>query len=350
MQSLNEKVFHTAYGEKKIAIHVMDILGLNEELDVMTVSSFINGYRPSRGTVIKALYDSGISVEKLSEKPKIDLRDSIHVWLSDEITEAKLPIRHVACIELNSLTSEKETQKERETRILSSIQGYFHMLEIASLSGMKIEKIGLPILGTGRQKVSLDLIMIPMLNECIRFLENNKQIKEIHIITIDQNAAYQFAKALDQSYVIARNEEQISQNNLTNKDSLVFISYSSSDKNIADNLCAKLESKGMKVWYAPRDIVENDYASAIVNAITHCTHFVVILSQNSLKSQHVLNEIDIAFSELKRNIRFKPLKIDEESLGAAFTYYLSRQHWMDAHVPPLEKRLDEFVQKLINDN
>ena len=78
--------------------------------------------------------------------------------------------------------------------------------------------------------------------------------------------------------------------------------------------------------------------------------FTIHLSQNSLQSQHVLNEIDIAFSELKRNIRFKPLKIDEESLGAAFTYYLSRQHWMDAHIPPIEKRLDEFVQKLIEDN
>lgn len=133
MQSLNEKIFHTAFGDKKIAIHVMDILDLDEELDVMTVSSFINGYRPSLGTVIKALYDSGISVEKLSEKPKIDLRDSIHVWMSDEIKGAKLPIRHVACIEMNSLSSEIVTQKERETRILSSRRTYYRVTREARI-------------------------------------------------------------------------------------------------------------------------------------------------------------------------------------------------------------------------
>ena len=39
--------------------------------------------------------------------------------------------------------------------------------------------------------------------------------------------------------------------------------------------------------------------------------------------------------------------IDEEEMGPSFRYYLSRQHWMDAHVPPLEKRLDECVAKIL---
>ena len=88
---------------------------------------------------------------------------------------------------------------------------------------------------------------------------------------------------------------------------LAFISYSSADKNIADNLCSKLEQNGVCVWYAPRNIDTADYASAIVKAITNCTHFIVIISHNSLQSQHVLNEIDLAFQELRRKIRFYPL-------------------------------------------
>ena len=41
---------------------------------------------------------------------------------------------------------------------------------------------------------------------------------------------------------------------------------------IADNLCFKLESNGIKVWYAPRDVV-GAYAESIVKAIDSATYF-----------------------------------------------------------------------------
>ena len=347
MNSLNEKIIHTAYGDKKIAVHVMNILYLNEDLDIMTVSAFQGSYDPVPRSMIGGLYRGGISVYELSKEPEIDLRKNAHVWLSDEVKDASLPIKRIGCIEMLPLYDTPEDDKVRESQILPSIQAYFHMLEIASLSGIRMEKIGLPVLGAGYQGISTDLILIPVLNECTQFLENNKQVKEIHIITLDQRAAYRFAKALDDSYTVARNTSYEETQSTETNSAYAFISYSSKDKNIADNLCSKLENNGIKVWYAPRDIHTNDYATAIVQAISRCSHFVVILSKNSLQSQHVLNEIDLAFSQLNRSIHFKPLRIDEEELGAAFTYYLSRQHWMDAHIPPLEARLDEFVQKLL---
>jgi hypothetical protein len=129
---------------------------------------------------------------------------------------------------------------------------------------------------------------------------------------------------------------------------LAFISYSSKDKNIADNLCAKLEQKGIKVWYAPRD-VHGPYAAAIANAIDRAKYFVVILSQNSIASEHVLNEIDLAFQNISSGMRFKPLRIDDALFTPSFKYYLSRQHWMDATIPPLEERLNEFTQEIMDE-
>lgn len=41
----------------------------------------------------------------------------------------------------------------------------------------------------------------------------------------------------------------------------VFISYSSLNKNIADAVCARLESDGVRCWYAPRDITLGGYFS-----------------------------------------------------------------------------------------
>ena len=128
---------------------------------------------------------------------------------------------------------------------------------------------------------------------------------------------------------------------------LAFISYSSKDRDIAEKMCAQLESRGIGVWYAPRDITSTDYASAIVEAITKSIYFVVILSHNSIRSNHVLNEIDLAFSELQRGMKILPVRIDEEELGPAFLYYLSRQQWIDAHIPPIELRFSEMAEKYL---
>ena len=375
MNPMTSVTIETPYGFKSISAHCCDICELDEPLDVMTISAFYGSYAPTPHTLIRALASQGISVEQLAQHPAIDLRDLCHIWLSDKIAHARLPIGRIGCIEMtpySPYSRSQSTWRLVEERILGSIHAYFALLDLACASGMHIETLGLPILGGGNQQVSLELVSIPMINECVSYLQRSECIKAIHIITRNAAQAYEFAKRLDGSYTIARQlGAQRLQPSVTSVNSaanplddrqldstsapasgipLVFLSYSSSDKNVADNLCAKLEGKGMRVWYAPRDVATSDYASSIVSAIERCTHFVVILSRNSLRSEHVLNEIDLAFQRLGKGATFAPLKIDEEELGPAFRYYLSRQHWMDAHVPPLERRLDEFVERLTSDS
>ena len=349
MEFLNRVAIATPAGENYISVNICDIKDLDETIDVLTVSAFYKIYDLTPKTLICALGEMGVSVEALAQNPDIDLREVCHTWLSKEVNARSLPIGRIGCIEMSPYREDRGLWEEKKMDIITSIQAYFRMLDIALLTGVKIETVGLPILGTGSQKIDMNLIEIPLLNECVSFLKRNSRVKEIKIFDRNPQKAFQFAKNLDNSYTMQK--ETYRSNSVcvgAGKESLAFISYSSADKNIADNLCAKLEAAGVKVWYAPRDILYNDYASSIVNAIARCTHFIVILSANSLKSNHVLNEIDLAFSRLTadENVRFCPLKIDEEMLGPAFRYYLSRQHWMDAHVPPIEKRLDEFVMKV----
>lgn len=347
MQALTRKTIFTQYGEKTISVHACDIRDLDVDVDIMTVSAFYRNYNNTRGTLFEALYSQNIDISSMASNPEIDLRKQCNIWLSGETSSAaKLPIKRVGCIEMSTFSIDRSNWKKQEETMLSSIQAYFRMLEIASIMGISVERIVLPALGTGSQRISAEFVMTPLLNECIRFLKNNEAAKHIMIVTHNHQIAFKFATALENSYSF-RNETEMSKKLNAEKDQsrMAFISYSSKDKNIADNLCAKLESAGIKVWYAPRDIVSGDYAGAIVDAITKCNQFIVILSQNSIKSNHVLNEIDLAFSQIPRGVKFLPLKIDEEELGASFMYYLSRQHWMDAHIPPLEKRLEEFVER-----
>lgn len=353
MDALNNILVNTPYGVKSLSIHCCDICEWRDPLDVMTISAFQRGYHPTKNTLLGALFEHHISVDRLALNPAIDLRELCNVWLSREVLGSDLPIARIGCIEMMPFSG-RYTPADLEKSILSSIQAYFLMLDLASCAGIHVRSLGLPVLGGGRQHVSTELISIPVLNECLSFLTRNASVRDIHIITKNQGQAYQFARALDTSYSFAQSSTR-TDIALSGRDTaqpagkLAFISYSSGDKNVADNLCAKLESRGIKAWYAPRDVHSGDYASSIVNAIDRCTHFVVILSEHSLKSQHVLNEIDLAFQRLGKGVKVCPLKIDEKEMGPAFLYYLSRQHWMDAHVPPLERRLQEFVEKLTED-
>ena len=336
---LHSASINTKYGPKELNVYCGSVTDFRDDIDILTTSAFIRSYAPTSRTIFESLFNHGISVQELSVSPQLDLRNFANIWISRAISDSKLKIRRIGCIEFNHHDLEKS--------ILFTICSYFHMLDIASLNGIKMDTVALPLLGSGSQRISSGAIIVPLFNECIDFLKRNPHVKRICFIEKNPKKANLICDYMQQSYII-RNEytrHSISEAGENKKHALAFISYASPDKNIADNLCAKLEAKGIRVWYAPRDVA-GMYAEAIHKAINSCSHFIVILSQNSFQSQHVLNEIDLAFKKLPDHIQFKPLRIDQSTFPPSFEYYLTRQHWMDATAPPLEDRLNEFVEAL----
>ncbi len=127
----------------------------------------------------------------------------------------------------------------------------------------------------------------------------------------------------------------------------VFISYEHQSKSIADNICAYLESKGVRCWYAPRDVV-GAYADSIVNAIEKCKVFVLILNHNSSESPHVLNEVEMAYNRIiQGNLTLVPFKIDDGTLSKSMEYYVKRLHWIDAVSASLEQAIEQLYKQLI---
>lgn len=126
----------------------------------------------------------------------------------------------------------------------------------------------------------------------------------------------------------------------------VFISYEHESKSIADNIVAVLESKGVRCWYAPRDVY-GDYATSIVEAIERCKAFVLILSHKSSESPHVLNEVEMAYQRiLQGELVIVPFKVDEGVLSKAMEYYIKRLHWIDAASSTLEQSIVALYEKL----
>ena len=124
----------------------------------------------------------------------------------------------------------------------------------------------------------------------------------------------------------------------------VFISYQHESKNIADAICSMLEHEHIKCWYAPRDTGTGDYASNIVEAINSCKVFVLVLSADASRSDHVLNEVELAYNRKRDGLVILPFRVSDEMLSDAMEYYIKRLHWIDAVSDSLETALANLVK------
>ncbi len=124
----------------------------------------------------------------------------------------------------------------------------------------------------------------------------------------------------------------------------VFLSYSSKDSEITNEILDALESQGIKCWIAYRDIkAGDDYAAAIVHAIRACKVMVLVYSENSNASAQVLNEINSATNAA---ITILPFKIDDFKPSDSFEYYLGKTHWINAMKPPITSHIKTLTDRL----
>lgn len=108
----------------------------------------------------------------------------------------------------------------------------------------------------------------------------------------------------------------------------VFISYASKDIKIAEEVCNYLEQNGITCWIAPRNILPGtEYGEAIMNGIESCRIMVLIFSESSNTSQHVLREVERAVS---KNVPIIAYKISNTNPSKSMEYFLLANQWLDA--------------------
>lgn len=105
---------------------------------------------------------------------------------------------------------------------------------------------------------------------------------------------------------------------------MIFISYSSCDRIIAEALCVYLESRGIKCWIAFRDITSGNFSGEITRALRGSDIMVVVCSKESCKSEHVKNEVTLAFNQKKHIV---PYLLEDNPFDDDLEYFLSlKQH------------------------
>lgn len=107
----------------------------------------------------------------------------------------------------------------------------------------------------------------------------------------------------------------------------IFLSHSSKDAEIAQKLCDVIESNNTKCFLAPRDIRSGyEYASEIVSGIDKSNALLLVLSENSNNSPHVLREIERAVT---KSIPIIVYKLEDVKLTKSMEYFLMTHQWLN---------------------
>ena len=134
-----------------------------------------------------------------------------------------------------------------------------------------------------------------------------------------------------------------------------FISHSSADSKIVEQIMQELEKNGAKCWYAPRDIQAGmPYSKAIVQGINESKILLLCLSKASAISDQVNNEIEMAYKRFKNDedrIILQPLFIEDFDIDKeeydALTYYIKRFNYI---IPKEDKTANGIVSEIIKNN
>lgn len=122
----------------------------------------------------------------------------------------------------------------------------------------------------------------------------------------------------------------------------VFISHESSDKNVADAMCAALEAARVRCWIAPRDVLPGDaWPESLMHAIDRSRILILVYSDKANSSPQVLREIERAVA---KRLIILPFRVVETPFSKSLEYFLSVCHRLDALSPPVEKHIAHLVE------
>jgi non-specific serine/threonine protein kinase len=101
----------------------------------------------------------------------------------------------------------------------------------------------------------------------------------------------------------------------------IFISYSSKDREKAEQLAQLLSSAGVSVWIDKEGIqAATSWTNEIAEALDTCKAFVLLLSADSLSSKNVIKELSLAAESDKQII---PVELEAVTIPTAFKYHLA---------------------------
>ena len=121
----------------------------------------------------------------------------------------------------------------------------------------------------------------------------------------------------------------------------VFVSHSTEDKKVANEIVSQLEKQGVQCWIAPRDIpYGTEYEEELMDAIEACRIFLLIFTPSANASKHVKFEIGHA---VENDAVLLPFRLAEFEPDRKFKFYLRSTQYLDASTGDLQDNIEKLV-------
>lgn len=300
--------------EKSIKVLNSDILDVKGNVDLLVCSAYKGHYGAYQGTLIGNLKEKKqISVEKEAETPVCDCREQSNFWISKELDG---DIRRIGCIELLDISYREHPEDGQMEILKNSFSNFYEMLEKMEIYNLPMQKVVLPVLGTGNQRLEAGYVIPPLLEQCVRALQKFPKLKEIILCERNEVKAVELVKGLRKAEEMMENVPNL------------FISYCSAQRECADSIRNLLEEKGIACWMAPYSIpTGSSYQAEIPAALSKISNVLLILSEEAEKSRWVQKEVGSTIGARHTLIPYKNASYEHSQ---QFTFLLDGEQIYEA--------------------
>lgn len=195
MELMNTFSVKTGLDYKNVQIKLGDI-SESEDKNIL-ISTFVDGYAPSKGSIVESFFKKGIDLKKLFENPEFDLKKSFNIWSSLIENDKRLIV-----IEISNVFD-----KSSESNLELAFENIYYFLLLLEAKFGSLKSISLPLLGTGNQGYDFKKVIPKLINLSKKSLENISSLESITFFTNDKDTAKKIDEELNK--FLGRNQMEI---------------------------------------------------------------------------------------------------------------------------------------------
>lgn len=165
-------------------------------VDILVVSAFPGNYEPVPNTLIGALFEAGLNMNEIAAHKEIDLSAQLGCWLSHELTDymhRRFNIKRIMCFEPRILSDKPGEVVSNVFRCLNNF--VIPDIETSETKTQRqpldISDIAMPMLATGNQRASVEIILPAILAAAAFWLSSGLPVKTLKLVVYSDAAAEQ---------------------------------------------------------------------------------------------------------------------------------------------------------------
>ena len=287
MKFLDSIIVNHENETKTIELYHGDLTDMPPEhaVDVLIISSFPNNYYPTRGTVIRALDQKGISVKELFGNKAVDLRESFSSWLSQPIEsdDPRIQFKQVMCFE--SVVGESSPEIVRDV-----FQGLMPLVT----GNDPITSIAMSMIGTGGQGAKITDVLEQLIDMAVHWLALGIPVKTIKLVEYSQLKAWEMKGAFA---ILKKRYADLSLIRDSSYTHDLFISYSHNNTQDVEFFVEQIRKldPNIRLFYDRQNLDSGAaWQHEIYEALDDCKKVITFYSPDYLQSKVCKEEYNIA--------------------------------------------------------